>query len=107
MPAMQRLYETLAGSRFELLAISVDEDPALVERFRDRLGLTFPILLDPDQRVARGWQTFRFPETLLIGPDGEVLERYVGPREWDAVAYVERIRRLLQAEVPSGRLGDS
>jgi thiol-disulfide isomerase/thioredoxin len=95
MPAMQRLYETLAGSRFELLAISVDEDPA------------FPILLDPDQRVARGWQTFRFPETLLIGPDGEVLERYVGPREWDAVAYVERIRRLLQAEVPSGRLGDS
>jgi peroxiredoxin len=109
MPAMQRLYETLGGSGFELLAISVDEDPALVEGFRDRLGLTFPILLDPDQRVARGWQTFRFPETLLVGPDGVVVERYVGPKEWDAVAYVDRIRRLLEAEVPSGarRLGDS
>ncbi len=105
MPAMQRLYETLAGPRFELLAISVDEDPALVERFRDRLGLSFPILLDPDQRVAHAWQTFRFPETLLVGGDGTVVERYVGPREWDAVAYVERIRRLLEAEVPSASLG--
>jgi peroxiredoxin len=105
MPAMQRLYETLAGTRFELLAISVDEDPALVEQFRDRLGLTFPILLDPEQRVARAWQTFRFPETLLVGPDGQVIERYVGPKEWDAVAYVERIRRLLEAEVPSSARG--
>jgi len=109
MPAMQRLYQALAGTGFELLAISVDEDPALVERFRDRLGLTFRILLDQDQRVAHGWQTYRFPETLLVGPDGSVIERYIGPREWDAVAYVERIRRLLEAEVPSGArgLGDS
>ena len=27
--------------------------------------------------------------------NGVVVERYVGPREWDAPAYVERIRRLL------------
>jgi peroxiredoxin len=105
MPALQRLYEALAGTRFEVLAISVDEDPAAVERFRDRLGLTFPILLDPDQRVAHAWQTFRFPETLLVGADGEVVERYVGPKEWDAAAYVERIRRLLRAEVSSPARG--
>jgi hypothetical protein len=34
-----------------------------------------------------------------------ILERYVGPKEWDAVAYVERIRRLLEAEVPSTARG--
>ena len=101
MPAMQRLYEALAGPAFELLAISVDEDPAAVSRFRDRLGLGFPILLDPDQRVARAWQTFRFPETLLVDANGTVVERYVGPKEWDAAAYVDLIRRLLGPEVPS------
>jgi len=105
MPAMQRLYEALAGPGFELLAISVDEDPALVERFRERLGLEFPILLDPDQRVAHAWQTFRFPETLLVDAEGSVVERYVGPKEWDAVAYVDRIRRLVAAEVPSTPVG--
>ena len=101
MPAMQHLYEELAGPSFELLAISVDEEAAEVERFRDRLGLTFPILLDPEQRAAHAYQTFRFPETLLVGADGSVVERYIGPKEWDATAYVDRIRRLLEAEVPS------
>src|SRR3990172_4941010 len=105
MPAMQRLYAALGGSGLELLAVSVDETPGEVESFRDRLGLAFPILLDPEQRVAHAYQTFRFPETLLIGADGSVVERYVGPKEWDADAYVERIRRLVEAAVPSRAAG--
>ena len=95
MPAMERLYRALSGEGFELLAVSVDRDREAVERFRERLGLSFPILLDPDQEMARAYQTFRFPESLLIGADGVVVERYVGSKEWDAPAYVERIRRLL------------
>jgi hypothetical protein len=51
--------------------------------------------------VARAFLTFRFPESLLIGPDGVVLERYIGAKEWDADAYVERIRRLLPTELTS------
>jgi peroxiredoxin len=102
MPAMERLYRRLAPEGFELLAISVDADVAPVAAFQERLGLSFPILLDPEQEVARSYQTFRFPESLLIGPDGVVVERYVGGKEWDAEAYVERIRRLLRTGVSSG-----
>jgi len=102
MPAMERLYRRLAPEGFELLAISVDADVAPVSAFQERLGLSFPILLDPEQEVARSYQTFRFPESLLIGPDGVVVERYVGGKEWDAEAYVERIRRLLRTGVSSG-----
>ena len=96
MPAMERLYRALRAEGFSILAISVDRDPDEVSRFREGLGLSFPILLDPEQRVARAFLTFRFPESLLIGPDGLVLERYIGAKEWDADAYVERIRRLLR-----------
>jgi peroxiredoxin len=102
MPAMERLYRALRAEGFELLAISVDRDPDVVSRFRERLGLSFPILLDPERRVARAFLTFRFPESLLIGPDGVVLERYIGAKEWDAEVYVERIRRLLRTGLPSG-----
>jgi hypothetical protein len=31
-----------------------------------------------------------------------VVERYVGGKEWDADAYVQRIRRLLPTRLPSG-----
>lgn len=95
LPAMERLHRALSGGDFHLVAVSVDTEPDPVLRFRQRLGLGFTLLLDADQRVARSYQTFRFPETLLIGRDGVILERYVGPKEWDAPVYVSRIRRLL------------
>lgn len=95
MPAMERLYGKHRDAGFELLAISVGETPEVVRPFRDRLGLSFPILLDRDKSVARSYQTFRFPESYLIGRDGRVVERYVGPRQWDHAAYVDRVGRLL------------
>jgi peroxiredoxin len=101
MPALERLYRELRAEGFELLAVSVDADREAVVAFQQRLGVSFPILLDPEQRVAREWQTFRFPESLLVDRDGRVVERYVGAKEWDSGAYLERIRRLLRGELPS------
>jgi peroxiredoxin len=96
LPAMQRLHRALSGVDFLLVAVSVDADPEPVLKFRERLGLGFTLLLDADQEVARSYHTFRFPETLLIGRDGVILERYVGPKDWDAPVYLDRIRRLLE-----------
>lgn len=101
MPAMEKLYRELHPRGFELLAISVGEEASVVKAFRDGLGVTFPILLDGDKTVSSTWQTYAFPESLLVDRDGVILERYVGPREWDAPAYVDRIARLLAAS-PKG-----
>lgn len=95
MPSMQRLYVALADEGFELIAISVDDDPEAVRAFQERLQLSFPILLDPEKKAAERYQTYRFPESFLIGPAGQVVERYVGPKPWDDEVYVERVRRLL------------
>ena len=65
--------------------------------FRQRLGLSFPVLLDPDQEVAADYQTYRFPESLVIGRDGRVIERYVGPKDWDAPSYLDHLRKLIAA----------
>ena len=84
--------EHLHGAGFDLIAISVDDERESVAAFRDELGLTFPILLDPHKDAATAYQTYRFPESFLIGQDGIVVERYVGPKEWAAPAYVTRAR---------------
>jgi hypothetical protein len=39
------------------------------------------------------------PESLLIDRQGNIVERYVGPREWDDPEYVERIRSLMSGLV--------
>lgn len=95
MPAMQRLYSALAEEDFEMLAISVDESRPDVEAFADRMGLGFPILLDPEQTSSRLYQTTGFPESILVDQNGQIVERYVGPRQWDHPDYQARIRSLM------------
>lgn len=92
---MQRLHAALGGEGLVLVAVSVDEQRDDVLRFRERLGLDFSLLWDPERRVSNLYQAYRFPETLLIDRDGAIVERYVGPRDWDAPLYQARIRRLL------------
>jgi peroxiredoxin len=103
MPAMERLYNELSSDGFQLVAIAVDEEADDVRRFQERLQVSFPILLDPEQSISRAYQTTGFPETLLVSADGEIVERYIGPREWDHPDYVARVRREMERGPAAGR----
>jgi hypothetical protein len=52
-------------------------------------------VLDPDRELAARYQSFRFPETYWIDADGVLLARFIGPREWDATTYIERLQGAL------------
>lgn len=108
MPSMQRLYEALEGEAFEILAVSVDaplgqrddlgNPGGNLGKFTDDLGLTFPILHDPEGSINRLYQTTGVPESFVIGKDGIIYKKVAGPTEWDAAQNEELIRRLLEAE---------
>jgi peroxiredoxin len=97
MPAMQRLYERLRPVGLRLVAVSVDDTEEVVDEFRRRFALSFDLLWDPEKRASEAYQAYKFPETLLLDRDGVVVERYIGPREWDSPLYETRLRRLLEA----------
>jgi peroxiredoxin len=98
MPAMERLYQELAPEGFELIAISVDDGIEEVREFQARMGLSFPILHDPDKEAAERYQSYRYPESFLVDRTGTLVARFIGPREWDAPAYRDRVRRVVEAE---------
>jgi peroxiredoxin len=105
MPSMQRLFDALDGTDFQILAVSVDarlgETDAFgrpggdLAAFADELGLTFPILHDPTGRIQQIYQTTGVPETFLIGRDGIIYKKVAGGTEWDAPVNQELVRRLL------------
>jgi len=96
-PSLERLYQSLRAEGFEVLGISIDApgDAAAVEQFRKELGVSFPIPLDPDKRVYESYRVAAVPETFLVDPFGQVLERFVGPQDWDDPRYARAIRRAL------------
>ncbi len=85
LPLLQELQRTRAGDRFELLALSVDDDPAkAVPPFADAHRLRFPILY-ADRRTQDAYAVRLLPTSYLIAPDGTIARRYVGPLDARAV----------------------
>ena len=105
MPSMQRLYESLEGEDFEILAVSVDAPSGQVDvggrpggdlrAFADELGLTFLILHDPDGGIQQLYQTTGVPESFIVGKDGVIYKKVAGPTEWDASENEQLVRRLI------------
>ena len=105
MPSMQRLYEALEGTDFEILAVSIDarfgETDAAgrpggdLAAFAADLGLTFPILHNPAGDIQRVYQTVGVPESFVIDKQGMIVRKVAGATAWDAPVNQELIRRLL------------
>jgi peroxiredoxin len=96
MPAMQVLYQRLAGPDFEMLAVNADQGPSEeVTRFVETMGLTFPVLRDPDLLIAQRYQVTGYPETFVIDRNGTVVEHAIGPYAWDSPKSLAAFRRLI------------
>ena len=100
MPALQQLYERFEGRGLRIVGVSVDSRgaEAAIARFVDEGGYTFTILHDPAEEVSRAFRTNGVPETYLIGADGRIVRRWIGP--FDPLA--EDVVRDVEAALAAG-----
>lgn len=97
MPSMEHLYRRLNGKDFVMLAVSEDEDGrAAAQPFVDELGITFPVLLDPQGVVPPRYGVTGYPETFVIDREGHVIHHTIGPENWESEPVVEFFTRLLE-----------
>jgi len=100
MPDLEKLYRSLEDRGFVVVGISSDVFGARkVEPFVRKLGLTFPILLDPDSITTELYGAFKLPITYLVDREGNLVSRFVGPKDWTGAEMSGRIQALLEARV--------
>ncbi len=98
MPEFEKLYQAYQGKGLAVLAIALDKEgrPAVEAFLQDEhLELTYPILLDPEERVARNYRLSWVPVTVVIGRDGQVIETILGARPWGSEEVMNSIEKLL------------
>jgi thioredoxin-dependent peroxiredoxin len=95
--------DSLAAAGYQVLGISPDQ-PAKLAKFRERDGLTFPLLSDPDRAVLTAYGAFGEKQlygktvtgvirsTFVIGPDGRI---EVAQYNVKATGHVAKLRRDL------------
>ncbi|MBK9123278.1 MAG: TlpA family protein disulfide reductase [Chloroflexi bacterium] len=93
MPALQALAERYAG-RVTVLGVNAGEQRSAVTAWRDRFGLTFELVLDPDGTASRDYRLRGQPTTFIVAPGGRIEAIYFGPVD---LAELERIVSRLVA----------
>jgi len=85
MPELIELHRAFSPRGFEVVAVAMAYDvPEYLSQFVQDRALPFQVVHDLQGLWARGFGEVRVtPTTFLIGPDGRVLKRYVGPPDFD------------------------
>jgi peroxiredoxin len=98
MPTLERLYRSLPGKDFLMLAVSEDEGGAgAVASFIRQNSLNFPVLLDPESEVARLYGTYKLPETYIVDRKGVVRYKAIGPQDWTNPLNIQIVRKIIEA----------
>lgn len=84
MPSMERLYRQLPAHKFKMLAILSRDEPAFADTLAAKLAVTFPILIDPDNKAGQAYGLTGVPETYIIDKQGVLREKFLGPVQWDS-----------------------
>ena len=97
LPSMQKLYDAIKIDGVEVVAISIDRDKKeRVQQYIKDYNLTFPVLLDPGQKVRKDYFIMGLPTSYLIGADGKLKGFISGAREWDSAASKKMFSTLVQ-----------
>jgi cytochrome c biogenesis protein CcmG/thiol:disulfide interchange protein DsbE len=74
------LRELHADRRFQIVGINYKDVAENARRFLGRYGIPFDAVgVDPNGRAAIEWGVYGVPETFVIGRDGKIAYKLVGP----------------------------
>jgi peroxiredoxin len=100
MPVLERLHRELASRGLAIIGINAREDTDAVGRYARELGLTFPLVLDPDGKINALYGVIGLPTTFVVGRDGRAVAFAVGPRDWAGTPARALIAALLAEPAP-------
>ena len=94
--------EALAGDgRIRLVGINYKDQPANALRFLGDMGNPYAAIgVDEKGRAAIDWGVYGVPETFVVGPDGIIRYKFIGPITEEALT------RVVRPEIDKALAGD-
>jgi len=68
-----------ADQDFQMLGVVYQDEAPNARRWMERMGGSWPSLIDPASRIAIDYGVYGVPETYFIGKDGLIAHKQIGP----------------------------
>ena len=95
MPLLEKLHQTLKSEKFTVLGLHVGPGPENIEEFKKLMPISFPIYVDMDLEV--NWGVPGLPTTFLMDPEGKLIYRAVGKREFASDDMVNFLKSQIES----------
>ncbi len=95
IPAYERIYQRFHAKDFVVLGIDEDAEPKIASAFAKRLGMSYPLLLDPRGQVFDAYGARMMPAVFLIDSSGTIRGRWEGFDDAIAVEIQKAVPAML------------
>jgi peroxiredoxin len=100
MPVLERLQREFSSRGLAIIGVNARENKESVGRYAKELGLTFPLVFDPDGKINALYGVIGLPTTFVVGRDGRAIAFAIGPRPWESAPARALIEALLAEPTP-------
>jgi cytochrome c biogenesis protein CcmG/thiol:disulfide interchange protein DsbE len=102
LPSLERLYQAYGDKGLKLVAVSIDDyvSEDSIRAFGKNFGITFEILHDSTHAIERMYQTTGYPESFVIGREGTIRKKWIGPDDWNSQGNRALLAKLLGLQPP-------
>ena len=94
MKAIESVYRRHRDRGLEVLAINAGQDKPAVAAFMQKIGVSYPALLDEQSKIARSFGVVGLPTTYFVDARGIVRGKIVG--EADEATFESQVVELLK-----------
>ena len=88
MPALDSLYRQYRDKGLVIIAVNVGQSAAAARAYAQRVGISYPVLLDGESRTAKQYGVQGLPRTFFLDRKGRIKYKLLGE------ASVETLRKL-------------
>lgn len=96
LPSLDRLKSRTEKFGVTVLSVDVGETEKEIREFLSDKPITFPVLLDPDAKVFKAWNSYAFPTTFVLDRNHNIRFAVFGAFEWDSEEVLDTIDALLK-----------
>ena len=96
MPDLEKAYQIMGSKKLIVLAVGMGEDKSSISKFAEKHDFTFPMIAYSTLEIARLYGVENIPITYLINPEGVIIGRALGIRDWASPELIEFMDSKLQ-----------
>ncbi len=95
LPSLDEFQRQLKGQGVVVVGVSVDKNEKQYKDFLAKARVSFQTSRDGDSSISAEYGTFKYPETYIINSKGEVVVKYIGPKDWMSAEVLNDMKRIL------------